>query len=113
MKVYQQDPNIYRRHFGGNLPGFKGARIQHGNGIGSFLGILARKAIPIIRAGVKLAAPHVKQARKDIAKDLSKELVKKVSAKMSGKAYKSKRKPKKRVRKQQTTQRLTRQTIFS
>ena len=80
MKVYQQDPNIYRRHFGGNLPGFKGARIQHGNGIGSFLGILARKAIPIIRAGVKLAAPHVKQAGKDIAKDLSKELVKKVSA---------------------------------
>ena len=41
MKVYRQDPTLFRDHFhrqvGGALPGFKGARVQYGDGIGSFL----------------------------------------------------------------------------
>ena len=44
MRTYRQDPSIYRHHFakqtGGDLPGFKGARVQHGSGIGTLLGSL-------------------------------------------------------------------------
>ena len=78
MKVYRQDPAAaaaYRTHFlhqvGGELPGFKGARLQYGNGIGSLLGILARKAIPLIQAGAKIVAPHIKKAAKNVAKDVT------------------------------------------
>ena len=92
MKIYRQDPLIYRHHFhrqvGGELPGFKGTRVQHGDGIGSFLGALARKAIPIIKAGVKLAAPHVKKAGKDIAKDLTGRVIQEVSQRASAKIHK-------------------------
>ena len=112
MKVYRQDPTIYRRHFGGNLPGFKGARVQYANGIGSFLGILARKAIPLLRAGVKLAAPHAKQAAKAIAKDISNQVIKKATEKMSGRAYKP-RQSKPKARKRRATKRVTRRNIFS
>ena len=112
MKVYRQDPSIYRRHFGGNLPGFKGARVQYANGIGSYLGILARKAIPLLRAGVKLAAPHVKQAGKEIAKDISGHVIKKATEKMTGKAYKP-RKSKPKARKRRVTKRTTRRNIFT
>lgn len=81
MRVYQQDPILYRNHFrhqvGGELPGFKGSR--HGSGLGSFLGSLARKAVPLLKAGVKLAAPHLKKAGKDIAKDVSGKVIKEVS----------------------------------
>lgn len=83
MKVYRQDPTLFRDHFhrqvGGALPGFKGARVQYGDGIGSFLGAMARKAIPLIRAGIKLAAPHVKKAGKDIAQEIAGHAVQKVS----------------------------------
>ena len=62
MKVYRQDPKLFRDHFhrqvGGSLPWFRGARVQYGDGIGSFLGAMARKAIPLIKAGFKLAAPQ-------------------------------------------------------
>ena len=115
MKVYRQDPSIYRHHFnrqiGGDLPGFKGARVQHADGIGSFLGALARKAIPLIKAGVKLAAPHVKKAGKDIAKDLGGRAIKEVTARMSGRGYK-RRKPKKGTRKRKVVKRVTSQDIF-
>ena len=81
MKAYRQDPLTYRHHFhnqvGGDLPGFKGARIQYGNGIGSFLGALARKAIPLIKAGVRMAAPHAKKAAKNIAKELGGKVIQK------------------------------------
>ena len=57
-KAYSQDPLIYPNHFGhqvgGDLPGFKGICMQYGNGIGLFLRTLARKAITLIKAGVKI-----------------------------------------------------------
>ena len=85
MRAYRQDPNLYRNHFvrqaGGDLPGFKGTRVQYADGIGSFLGALARKAIPLIKAGVKLAAPHVKKAGKEIAKDLTGQVMRKATQK--------------------------------
>ena len=103
MRIYKPDPSIYRHHFakqtGGDLVGFKGARVQHGSGIGTLLGVLARKAIPLIRAGVKLAAPHVKKAGKEMAKDITNRAIKKATEKMSGRAYKPikrKKKPTKR-----------------
>ena len=122
MRLYQSDPNIYRYHFnrqtGGDLPGFKGTRVQHADGIGSFLGALARKAIPLIKAGVKLAAPHVKKAGKEIAKDLTNRAVKKVTEKMSGnrrkvnkRRYKG-RKAKNSGRKRKASKRATTQDIF-
>ena len=124
MRIYQQDPNIYRHHFnrqsGGDLPGFKGTRVQHADGIGSFLGALARKAIPLIKAGVKLAAPHVKQAGKEIAKDITGRVIKKAAEKMSGnrrkvnkrrKTYKG-RKAKKSRRKRKASKRATSKDIF-
>ena len=104
MRAYRQDPSIYRNHFirqaGGDLPGFKGTRVQHADGIGSFLGALARKAIPLIKAGVKLAAPHVKKAGKDIAKDLANQAIKKASEKMTQKMSGRGRRKNKRCKKQ-------------
>jgi hypothetical protein len=47
--------------------------------LGHFFGALARKAIPLLRAGVKMAAPHVKRAGKDIVRDLSGQVINKVT----------------------------------
>lgn len=124
MRAYRQDPTIYRNHFirqaGGDLPGFKGSRVQHADGIGSFLGALARKAIPIIKAGVKLAAPHVKKAGKEIAKDLTGQVLSKASEKFSqkmrgkGRRRKNKRKTKGRkcTRKRKGSKRARSNDIF-
>ena len=83
MKKYIHNPNIYRHHFqrGSALPGFRGTRMhrQHGDGIGSFLGKLARKAIPLLISGAKLAKPHVMNAAKNIANDVGKSVVKTIT----------------------------------
>ena len=75
MKPYIHNPTVYRQHYqnqvGRALPAFKGSRIQHGHGLGSFLGGLARKALPLLASGVKMAAPHLKRAAKNIAKDVA------------------------------------------
>ena len=115
MRIYTQDPSIYRGHFtrqvGGELPGFKGARVQHADGIGSFLGALARKAIPLLKAGYKIVAPHVKQAGKDIAKDITGRVIQEATKKMTGKAYK-RRRGKRRSRRRKTVKRATSNDIF-
>ncbi len=113
MKVYRQDPLVYRNHFhhqvGGNLPGFKGERIQYGDGLGSFLGALARKAIPLIKAGVKIAAPHAKKAAKNIAKELTGQVIQEVSGRIGNK---KRRKPQKRTRKRKNVKGATSKDIF-
>jgi hypothetical protein len=115
MKLYQHDPFLYRNHFrqqvGGELPGFKGTYVQHGNGLGSFLGSLARKAIPLLRAGIKLAAPHVKRAGKDIARDLSGQVIQKVTERM-GRGVNKRHASRKKVRKQTRTKATTSKDIF-
>ena len=84
MKANRQDPLIYRNHFrhqiGGNLPGFKVTRMQYGNGIGSFLGALALKVIPLIKAGVKIkiAPLHAKKAAWNVARELTGQVVQKL-----------------------------------
>ena len=117
MKVYQQNPFVYRNHFrqqvGGDLPGFKGSRTQHGDSLGSFLGALARKAIPLIKAGVKLAAPHVKKAGKDIAKDLTGKAIQEVSSRIGrGRRNKRTNKRRKTIRKRKTVKGATSKDIF-
>ena len=81
MKKYIHNPNIYRDHFqhGSALPGFRGTRMHRGDGIGAFLGKLARKAIPLLISGAKLAKPHVIKAAKNIAEDVGKSVFKTMS----------------------------------
>ena len=80
MKPYIHNPSIYRQHYqiGSALPGFQGSRMQHGNGIGAFLGKLARHAIPLLSKGVKFVAPHLKHAFKGIAKDVTSQVASKL-----------------------------------
>ena len=60
---------------------------------------LARKAIPLIKAGVKIAAPHAKKAAKNVARELTGQVVQEVA----GRIIKP-RKPKKRVSKRKNVQ---------
>ena len=82
-KLYTANPDQYRDHFhiqvGGNLPGFRGSRMQHGDGLGSFFSKLARKAMPLIMSGLKVVAPHAKQAAKGVAQDVIGHAVKRFS----------------------------------
>ena len=79
MKAYTHDPNIYQKHFnyqvGNALPGFRGERMQYGYGIGSILGAIARRAMPLLRTGAKIIAPHLKNAAKNIAEDVGGRVV--------------------------------------
>ena len=75
MKPYVYNPRIYQHHchsqVGSALPGFVGVRVhrnQEGDDIGTALAKLARKAIPLLMSGAKLAKPHDMKAAKGIAK---------------------------------------------
>jgi hypothetical protein len=72
---------------------------QEGEGIGSFLGSLFKSAIPVIsrtiKAGSRIAAPHLKKAAVDIATAGSKR----IAEKLSGEIAESIQKPKKKRRK--------------
>ena len=70
--------------------------MQYGNGIGSFLGALARKAISLIKAVVKIAAPHTKKAVKNVVRELTGQVVQEVAGRIR---HKKRRKLKKSVRK--------------
>ena len=76
--------------------------MQYGNGIGSFLGALARKAIPLIKAGIKIAAPHAKKAAKNVARELTGQVVQEVAGRIG---HKKPRKPKKQVSKRKNVKR--------
>jgi len=80
MKAYVHNPEIFRRHFkqqvGSAIPGFRGMRMQRGHGLGLLLGKLARSAIPLIKAGVKAAAPHAKKVAKEALKEVTPHLKK-------------------------------------
>lgn len=116
MKPYIHNPNIYRHHYrkqvGSALPGFSGSRmhrVQYGDGLGSILSSLARKAIPLLASGVKLATPHVKQALKGIAKDVTQQVAHEATSRMFNKP-----KPKrKRVSKRKNVKASTSKDIFS
>jgi len=117
MKAYIHNPKIYQHHFksqlGSGLPGFEGTRMhrqQWGSGIGSMLAKLARKAIPLLISGAKLAKPHVVKAAKGIAKDVTKTVLDKASTKLFNKKRKAKRAP---VRRRKKVKQSTSHDIFS
>lgn len=72
---------------------------QEGEGIGSFLGSLFKSAIPVIsrtiKAGSRIAAPHLKKAAADVVTAGSKR----IADKLSGEIVTTIQKPKKRRRK--------------
>ena len=60
------------------------------------MGALVRKAIPLIKAGIKIAAPHAKKAAKNVARELTGQVVQEVAGRIG---HKKPRKPKKQVSK--------------
>lgn len=71
MKTYIHDPALFKNHYkcqvGHGIPGFKGS--QYGSGFGTLLGGLMRRALPLLRSGLQIAAPHMKTAAKHIAQE--------------------------------------------
>lgn len=74
---------------------------QEGEGIGSFLGSLFKSAIPVIsktiKAGSRMAAPHLRRAAVDIATAGSKRLVDKLSGEIVNSIPKPKKKRRRRI----------------
>jgi len=55
---------------GGHLPAFRGGRVQHGYGLGSFLKGLYRWAVPHISSGLKTAGQHALKQSIGVAQDV-------------------------------------------
>lgn len=68
------DPHRFVRYYenqvGGALPGFAGAPVMYGRGIGSLFSRLFRFISPLVKKGFALAKPHLKSAAKNIATDV-------------------------------------------
>ena len=69
MKRYKHNPELYRDHFmGRGLPAFQGRRTHRGRGRGRrLLKKLKRAAVPLLKAGVKAAAPQVSGITRTVA----------------------------------------------
>ena len=67
MKRYRHNLELYRDHFTGRgLPAFQGRRTQRGRGRKLFKK-LKRVAIPLLKAGARVAAPHVSGITRTVA----------------------------------------------
>lgn len=68
------DPQRFVRYYesqvGGALPGFTGASVMYGRGIGSLFSRLFRFVSPLVKRGFALAKPHLTSAAKNIASDV-------------------------------------------
>ncbi|CAJ1067371.1 cupiennin [Xyrichtys novacula] len=71
---WREDPHrfvhYYESQVGGNLPGFYGAPVMYGRGIGSIFSKLFRFISPVVKKGFALAKPHLKAAASNIASDV-------------------------------------------
>lgn len=65
---YNPNPNLYRMHYGGSLPVFRGMPYQDGYGIGGIFSKLARSVAPMIKSVSKTIAPIAKKAGKSLLK---------------------------------------------
>ena len=69
-----EDPHrfiqYYESQVGGNLPGFYGAPVMYGRGIGSLFSRLFRFISPLVKKGFAIAKPHLKSAATGIASDV-------------------------------------------
>lgn len=62
---------MVRYQKGMGLPVFQGTRLQRGRGLGSFLGGLARVAVPILKKTARHGSQEALKAGLEIAKDVS------------------------------------------
>ena len=71
--------SYYEGQVGGTLPGFYGAPVMYGRGIGSIFSKLFRFVSPLLKKGFAVAKPHLKTAATNIAADA----VKRVAGKLT------------------------------
>jgi hypothetical protein len=70
------DTNLLKDHFlrqqrGGNIAGYRGARMQRGYGIGGIFKSLARYAIPLLfKQGAKVAGKRALQEATEVGQDV-------------------------------------------
>jgi hypothetical protein len=69
------DEKLLRDHFlrqqrGGNIAGYRGARMQRGYGIRGIFKSLARYAIPLFKQGAKVVGKRALQAATEIGQDV-------------------------------------------
>lgn len=74
MIHHTRDPHrfvsYYENQVGGALPGFSGAPVMYGRGIGSIFSKLFRFVAPLMKRGFAIAKPHLKSAAKNIASEV-------------------------------------------
>ena len=68
--VKQLTDHYLRQQHGGNIAGFRGARIQRGYGIGGIFKRLARIAIPLFKRGAKAVGKRALQAATEVGQDV-------------------------------------------
>ena len=69
------DEQLLKNHFlrqqrGGNIAGFRGARMQRGCGIGGIFKSLERYAIPLFKQGAKVVGKRALQAAAEVGQDV-------------------------------------------
>lgn len=69
----------YVNQAGGSLPGFYGAPVMYGRGIGSLFSKLFRFVSPLVKKGFAFVKPHLKTAAKNIASDAIGNVMQKMS----------------------------------
>ena len=84
------DEQLLKNHFlrqqrGGNIAGFRGARMQRGYGIGGIFKSLARYAIPLFKQGVKVVGKRALKAAAEVRQDVLQGKNVKESFKLRGK----------------------------
>lgn len=76
---WAEDPHrfvqYYERQVGGDLPGFYGAPVMYGRGIGSLFSRLFRFVSPLVKKGFAIVKPHLKTAASNIASDVISQAV--------------------------------------
>ena len=70
LNVKQLTDHYLRQQHGGNIVGFRGARIQRGYGIGGIFKSLARIAIPLFKRGAKAVGKRALQAATEVGQDV-------------------------------------------
>ena len=69
----------YLNRAGSGLPGYAGSSTQYGAGIGGIFRSLFRMAVPLLKRGVSIAKPHLKNAAKNIFRDVVSNIVRTAS----------------------------------
>jgi hypothetical protein len=69
------DEKLLKDHFlrqqrGGNIAGFRGARMKRGYGIGGIFRSLARYIIPLFKQGVKVVGKRALPAAAEVGQDV-------------------------------------------